>query len=513
MCKKSCFLNSKTVGDRKVIIWGAGALGEEMARLLNSYGYEIEGFVDSYLGGEERILCGLPVHNVEYLEGKQDSLFVLVSMGRNDEDVREYLYEQNYTEISDFCWLNRTPIEPEVKDGVYQDDFGNVLNIRCEASKLKVTLMGKNNHLDIDDSVYIKDNVTVYLTNGSEVSLRDVSVYGLNNINVVNRSRLAIDGKSTINVCTMNIQQSSSLAISAMSLEDGSSLEVSHHSICTIADGVMGGICKITAYSALSMEQVYSKAKKIFVYRKGSLQIEKTKLEEDIKLAVGDAAKACIFNSKIGQVSDIIAHRHSVLDLKQVCLKETEIKIKDYAEAVMEKSTFGKKARIAMTHNTKIKIYSMETREGASILGYFDSEIYIGHNCKVNKNLYILVNHGSSLTVGRDCGFSQDVTILSGDSHPVFQIDHPHIYEACSRVRILDHVWLGKSSVVLGHAVIGEGCIVAPNSVVGKKYPNNCLLMGYPARIIKKNVAYDLDECNPDAIADRRYWKQTDLEN
>lgn len=553
MCKKSCFLNSNIVGNRKIIIWGAGVRGKEMIGLLSRYGYGIEGFVDSYLGGKEETVCGLPVYGEGYLEGKQNSLFVLVSMDRYYDDVKERLYDLNYTEIMDFCWLNRTPIEPEIKNGAYQDDFGNVLNIRCEASKLRVTFMGKNNHLDIDESVCIKNNMTIYLSDGSDVSIKNSSVYGLNNINVVGRSKLVIREKSIIKACTMNIRQNSFLTITNMLLENGSNLEVLDKSNCIMAYGVMEGICKVTTRSLLSMEQIYSKAKKITVYRKGRLQIRKTKLSKKVDISTGDAAEASIFTSEIGkaarltvrkhsdlrmenvllekavlslfdagkasffecrlgQASDIIVWKHSVLCLKQIRLQEAEIKSTNHAEIIAEESTFKPKARISANQDTKINLRSMEVREGANILGSFSSEIDIGRNCKATKNLYILVDHGSRLTVGEDCVFAQDTTILSGDSHPVFQIEHPKRYEAGSRVEISNHVWLGKSSIVLSNAVVGEGCIVAPNSVVGKKYPNNCLLMGYPAKIIRQNIAYDLKECNPDEITDRRYWKHTDLE-
>lgn len=512
MCQRNCFLNSNRIGRRTIIIWGAGVRGKEMAVLLKGYGYKIEGFIDSYLYGKEETVCGLPIYGKEVLKGKQDAFFVLVAIDRYFQEIKAYLYDQNYTETMDFFWLNRTNIEPEIKNGAYQDDFGNVLNIQCETLKLRVLVNGKNNHLDIDGNVCIKENLIIYLSGGGFISIKNSAVHGLSNINVVDGSSLSIGGKSIIKAYTMSIRQNSSLTIADMLLEDGGSLEVSDSSDCKIADGTMEGTCKVTAYSALFMEQVCNKAKNITVYRKGRLEIRKTGLDKTAGLSVGDAGTAGIFECGIGQASNIIVRNHSALYLKQTRFAEAEIKSTNHAEIAAEESTFEPGAIISANQNTKISICSMEAREGAALIGYFNSQIQIERNCKATKNLYILVNHGSCLSVGKDCVFAQDVTILSGDSHPVFQIDHPQIYEACSRVEISDHVWLGKSCVVLSDAVIGESCIVAPNSVVGKKYPNNCLLMGYPAKIIRQNIAYDLEECNPDVITDRRYWKMTDLE-
>lgn len=447
------------------------------------------------------------------------------------EEVKERLYDLNYTEVKDFFWLNRTPIEPQVKNGIYQDDFGNVLNIRCEASKLKVVLTGKNNHLDIDSSVCIKENMTVRLAGGSDVSIKNSSVYGLSDINVTDRSCLIIKEKSMLRTCTLSVRQKSALTITNMLLKG--SLEVWANSVCKISDSEMDGICKVNNYSALSMEQVHSKAKNITVYRKGSLQVKKTKLAKKAELFIGDAAQARIFSSEIRKATMLVARIRSDLRMENVLFekasrmifgdskafflgcrigKSSDIRAWSHSEILAEQSVFEPKAVILAKEDTKISIYSMEAKEGMSVLGHFNSQIYIGRNCKVNKNLYILVNHGSCLTVGEDCAFAQDVTILSGDSHPVFQIDHPQVYEANSRVEISNHVWLGKSSIVLSNAVIGESSIVAPNSIAGKKYPNNCLLMGYPAKIVRQNITYDLDECDPDEISDRRYWKHTDLE-
>lgn len=49
-----------------------------------------------------------------------------------------------------------------------------------------------------------------------------------------------------------------------------------------------------------------------------------------------------------------------------------------------------------------------------------------------------------------------------------------------------DHVFLGLGSKILGGITIGSNVIVAPNAVVTKDVPNNCVVAGVPAKIIKK---------------------------
>lgn len=48
-----------------------------------------------------------------------------------------------------------------------------------------------------------------------------------------------------------------------------------------------------------------------------------------------------------------------------------------------------------------------------------------------------------------------------------------------------DNVKLSTGSMVIGKVTIGNNCVVAPNAVVTKDVPNNCIVGGVPAKIIK----------------------------
>lgn len=47
-------------------------------------------------------------------------------------------------------------------------------------------------------------------------------------------------------------------------------------------------------------------------------------------------------------------------------------------------------------------------------------------------------------------------------------------------------VWLGSNSTILGPCRIGENSVIAAGSIVTKDIPNNVLVAGIPARIIKQ---------------------------
>jgi serine acetyltransferase len=55
------------------------------------------------------------------------------------------------------------------------------------------------------------------------------------------------------------------------------------------------------------------------------------------------------------------------------------------------------------------------------------------------------------------------------------------------RPMILDNVILGANVTIIGDITIGNNVIVGAGSVVTKSVPDNCVVVGNPARIIKRN--------------------------
>ena len=53
-------------------------------------------------------------------------------------------------------------------------------------------------------------------------------------------------------------------------------------------------------------------------------------------------------------------------------------------------------------------------------------------------------------------------------------------------VVIGDDVWIGANAVILPGVTIGKHCVVAAGAVVTKDVPDNCVVGGVPAKLIKK---------------------------
>lgn len=53
-------------------------------------------------------------------------------------------------------------------------------------------------------------------------------------------------------------------------------------------------------------------------------------------------------------------------------------------------------------------------------------------------------------------------------------------------IEIGDNVWLGNNGAILPGTLIGKNSIVGANSVVKGSFPENVIIQGNPAKIIKK---------------------------
>lgn len=52
-------------------------------------------------------------------------------------------------------------------------------------------------------------------------------------------------------------------------------------------------------------------------------------------------------------------------------------------------------------------------------------------------------------------------------------------------IRVGRDCWIGAKATILDGAVIGNGCVVAAGAVVTGEFPDNCIIGGVPAKIIK----------------------------
>ena len=110
-----------------------------------------------------------------------------------------------------------------------------------------------------------------------------------------------------------------------------------------------------------------------------------------------------------------------------------------------------------------------------------------GKNIKVGKNVFINAcckfQDQGGIEIGNGVLIGHNVTLatLNHDERPEFR---QNIYP--KPIKIGDNVWIGSNATILQGVTIGDGAIVGANAVVTKDVPENTVVAGIPAKIIRK---------------------------
>ena len=128
-----------------------------------------------------------------------------------------------------------------------------------------------------------------------------------------------------------------------------------------------------------------------------------------------------------------------------------------------------------------------------------NSSIVFEDNISIGQNLHIISGGGQELKIGRDTTFSANVFVTNID-HQYDEINK-HILEqplASAKTQIGENCFIGYGAVIQAGTILGKQCIVGANAVVRGHFPDYCVIVGVPARIVKR---YD-DKSG--------VWKKTD---
>ena len=115
--------------------------------------------------------------------------------------------------------------------------------------------------------------------------------------------------------------------------------------------------------------------------------------------------------------------------------------------------------------------------------------IIIGNNCYIRRNSHITAIN--KIVIGNNLLTGPDV-LITDNSHGRLRAQELDISPlkrplySKGPVIIGDNVWLGAKSSIMPGVKIGNGVVVAANAVVTHDIPDNCVVAGVPARIIKQ---------------------------
>lgn len=125
---------------------------------------------------------------------------------------------------------------------------------------------------------------------------------------------------------------------------------------------------------------------------------------------------------------------------------------------------------------------------GIEHIQHLTPELIIGNNC--NFGAYNHITCTNKVIIGDGCLTGKWVTITDNshgntdmDSLLVPPIKRPIFSKG--PVIIGKNVWIGDKATILPNVTIGDGVVIAANTVVTKSVPAFCVVAGNPARIVK----------------------------
>ena len=109
--------------------------------------------------------------------------------------------------------------------------------------------------------------------------------------------------------------------------------------------------------------------------------------------------------------------------------------------------------------------------------------IHIGHNFYANYDCVIL--DCAEVTIGDDVLFGPGVHVYTAQ-HPLDPEQRKTGVEYASPVRIGNNVWVGGGAIINPGVTVGDNVVIGSGSVVTKDVPDNTVVAGNPACIIRQ---------------------------
>jgi len=121
-------------------------------------------------------------------------------------------------------------------------------------------------------------------------------------------------------------------------------------------------------------------------------------------------------------------------------------------------------------HGCKIRVHEGEVRIGAKTV--------MGQECTVSAF--------QRVAIGRECVIADRVMLIDFD-HGVVEVDRPIRLQGIYKrdVEVGHNCWVGYGACILRGVKVGDNAVVGTSAVVTKDVPDNAVVAGIPARVIR----------------------------
>ena len=134
-----------------------------------------------------------------------------------------------------------------------------------------------------------------------------------------------------------------------------------------------------------------------------------------------------------------------------------------------------------------VNLYGCEIDDRTKIGAFVEIQkgVKIGKDCKISSHTFICegVTVEDQVFIGHNVTFINDKYPMATNPDDSMQMDDDWV---CVPTLVKKGVSIGSSATILCGVTIGKNSIVGAGSVVTKDVPDNVIIAGVPAKIIKK---------------------------
>jgi acetyltransferase-like isoleucine patch superfamily enzyme len=125
-------------------------------------------------------------------------------------------------------------------------------------------------------------------------------------------------------------------------------------------------------------------------------------------------------------------------------------------------------------HGTKLRCH-----EGVITLG---AKSVLGQECTISAYQHV--------SIGRECVIADRVMMIDFD-HGVVDVEQPIRLQGIYKrdVRVGNNVWIGYGACILRGVTVGDNAVIGTNAVVTRDVPENAVVAGVPARVVRTRDA------------------------
>jgi acetyltransferase-like isoleucine patch superfamily enzyme len=124
---------------------------------------------------------------------------------------------------------------------------------------------------------------------------------------------------------------------------------------------------------------------------------------------------------------------------------------------------------------------------------------WLGHHCKLRCHEGVIsigaksvlgqectISAYQHVSIGRECVIADRVMLIDFD-HGMVEVERPIRLQGIYKrdVRVGNNVWIGYGACVLRGVTVGDNAVIGSNAVVTRDVPDNAVVAGVPARVIR----------------------------